>query len=100
MEYLANILYRVIGSNVPFCGAAGMLCRRVDDERTEWRNTTIRIATGTGLVALVFWPIAVFGLVACAVSGYGWYQKAQEYTKVEQSKSNNCAHVAVLAKIP
>ncbi|KAM6515504.1 hypothetical protein FSOLCH5_009728 [Fusarium solani] len=84
MEYLANILYRVIGSNVPFCGAAGMLCRRVDDERTEWRNTTIRIATGTGLVALVFWPIAVFGLVACAVSGYGWYQKAQEYTKVEQ----------------
>ncbi|KAM0425329.1 hypothetical protein ACHAPT_009385 [Fusarium lateritium] len=30
MEYLANILYKVIGSNVPFCGAAGMLCRRVD----------------------------------------------------------------------
>ena len=24
----------------------------------------------------------------------------QEYTKVEQSKSNNCAHVAALAKIP
>ncbi|KAJ4316158.1 hypothetical protein N0V84_008014 [Fusarium piperis] len=84
MEYLANTLYRVIGSNVPFCGAAGMLCRRVDDERTERRNMTIGLALGAGLAALTFWPIACIALAASAVSGYGWYQKAEEYTKVEE----------------
>ncbi|RSL68930.1 hypothetical protein CEP54_002560 [Fusarium duplospermum] len=71
MEYLANTLYKVMGSNVPFCGAAGMLCRRVDDERTERRNTTVGVGVGSGLVAFVCWPIAILGLIAAAVGKFG-----------------------------
>ncbi|KAI8668471.1 hypothetical protein NCS55_00873300 [Fusarium keratoplasticum] len=84
MEYLANTLYKVMGSNVPFCGAAGMLCRRVGDERDFQRQVTVGMVIGSGLATLAFWPIGVAGLILSGIPGIGWYRKAQEYTNVEE----------------